>query len=170
MEFHVHTYVSLLAVGAMLLHNIIGKNDQPIVYTSRVLNRTKQNYNTTHKKALAMDFSLHKFKHYLLGNKFVFYVNRMASIYLVNKPHVLGRISKWLLLFLKYDFTIMYKSNKTHVVGDALSRLPDITKPTCVRDQTTYANLFYTGPKWLNDAKEFLKTWQLEGMLLVQQK
>ncbi len=89
MEFHVHTYASLLVVGVILFHNVIGKNDQPIVYASRVLNKTKQNYNTTHRKALAMDFSLHKFKHYLLGNKFVFYVNRMASVDLVNKPHVL---------------------------------------------------------------------------------
>jgi len=24
----------------------------------------------------------------------------------------------WLLLFLEYDFTIVYKLNKTHVVGD----------------------------------------------------
>jgi hypothetical protein len=30
-----------------------------------------------------MVFALHKFKHYLLGNKFVFYVDHMA---LVNKP------------------------------------------------------------------------------------
>jgi hypothetical protein len=33
-----------------------------------------------------MTFSFHKFKHYLLGNKFVFYVDHMALIYMVNKP------------------------------------------------------------------------------------
>jgi hypothetical protein len=33
-----------------------------------------------------MVFALHKFKHYLLGNKFFFYVDHMAFIYLVNKP------------------------------------------------------------------------------------
>jgi hypothetical protein len=36
----------------------------------------------------------------------------------------------WLLLFLKYDFTIIYKLNKTHVVGDVLFKLPNTTKPT----------------------------------------
>ncbi len=35
-----------------------------------------------------MVVALHKFKHYLLGNKFVFYVDDMALVYLVNKPHV----------------------------------------------------------------------------------
>jgi len=66
-----------------------------------------------------MVFSLHKFKHYLLGNKFVFYVDHMALVYLVNKPKVLGIIIRWLLLFLKYDFIIVYKPGRTHVVVDA---------------------------------------------------
>jgi hypothetical protein len=57
-----------------------------VVCASRLLNRAKQNYNTTQRKALAMVFVLHKFKHYLLGNKFVFYVDHMALVYLVNKP------------------------------------------------------------------------------------
>jgi hypothetical protein len=60
-------------------------------------------------------------------------------------------------LFLEYDFTIVYKP-RCHVVAYALSRLPDITKPTGVVDQTTNASLFYIEPKWLNDVKEFLKT------------
>jgi len=60
-----------------------------------------------------------------------------------------------LLLFFEYDFTIMYKPGKTHVVWDALSRLPDDTEPIGVPDQTTNASLFYTWPKWLNDVKEF---------------
>jgi hypothetical protein len=28
-----------------------------------------------------------------------------------------------------------------------------------VFNQTTYANLFYIKPKWLNDVREFLRTW-----------
>jgi len=42
---------------------------------------------------------------------------------------VFGRIAKWLLLFLKYEFTIVYKLGKRHVVADVLSRLPDNLKP-----------------------------------------
>jgi hypothetical protein len=117
-----------------------------------------------------MVFSLHKFRHYLLGNKFVFYVDHMALVYLVNKPQVSGRIIKWLLLFLEYDFTIVYKLSRTHVLANALSRLLDSTKPTSVPNQTTNASLFYTGLEWLNDVKEILKIGQIEGTLLVQQK
>jgi hypothetical protein len=71
----------------------------------------------------------------------------MALIYLVNKPHVFERITRWLLLFLKYDFIVEYKPNRTHVVTNALSKLPNIIEPTGVHDQTTYANLFYTKPE-----------------------
>jgi hypothetical protein len=94
----------------------------------------------------------------------------MALVYLVNKPQVSRRIARWLLLFLGYDFTVVYKLGKTHVVIDALSKLPNITEPTSVHDQTTYSNMFYTKPKWLNDVKENLKIRQIESMLLVQHK
>jgi hypothetical protein len=69
-----------------------------------------------------MVYDLHKFRHFLLGNKFVFNVDHMVLMYLVNKPQVLRRITRWLLL-LEYEFTTIYKPSKTHVVIDVLSRL-----------------------------------------------
>ncbi len=55
------------------------------MYVYKLLNRTEHNYNTTHIEALAMAFALHKFKHYLLGYKFVFYVDLCHwSIWLIN--------------------------------------------------------------------------------------
>ncbi len=72
MEFHVHTNASLLAMEAILSQNVTRKSDQPIMYTFGLLNKAKQNYSITKKKALIMVFALHKFTHYFLGNKFVF--------------------------------------------------------------------------------------------------
>jgi hypothetical protein len=42
-----------------------------------------------------------------------------------------------LFVFLKYDFTLMYKPRKIHVVADALLRLQNIIEPTSVPNQTT---------------------------------
>jgi hypothetical protein len=156
-EFHVQTHASLLVVRAMLSQNVIRKNKQP-VYASRLLKRTKHNYSTTKREALTMVFVLHKFKHYLLGNKFLFYVDHMALVYLVNKPQVLGKIARWLLLFQEYDFIVVYKLGIIHVIANALSNLPHITQPIGLLDQTTYASLFYIEPKWLKDVKEFLRS------------
>jgi hypothetical protein len=39
------------------------------------------------------------------------------------------RIARWLLLFLEYEFTIVYKVGRTHVVVDVLFGLPNNSKP-----------------------------------------
>jgi hypothetical protein len=57
------------------------------------------------QEALTMVFTFHKFTHYLLSNKFVFYVDHIALVYLMNKPQVSSCIARWLLLFLEYEFT-----------------------------------------------------------------
>jgi hypothetical protein len=74
-----------------------------------------------------MVFSLHKFRLYLLNNKFIFYVDHMALVYLVNKPQVSGIITRWLFLFFEYDFIVVYKPSKIHVVAYVLSKLLDST-------------------------------------------
>jgi hypothetical protein len=84
LEFHVHTYAFLLVVSAMLAQNPIGKYDQPIVYASRLLNEIEHNYTIIEREVVAMVYVMHKFKHFLLGNIFVFYVDHMALVYMVN--------------------------------------------------------------------------------------
>jgi hypothetical protein len=86
---------------------------------------------------------LYKFKHYFLGNKFVFYLDHVALVYLVNKPKVSARIIRWLLLFLEYDFTIMYKLGKTHVITNALSRLLDIKTHRCVLSNHRWKSILH---------------------------
>jgi len=83
-----------------------------------------------------MVYALHTFKHYLLGNRFVFYVDHMALVYLFNKPQVFGKIVRWFLLFLEYDFKIVYKPSRSHLMTDALNRLPNQAELVNVRDQT----------------------------------
>ena len=139
LEFHVHTDASDIAVGAMLAQNPTGKTDQPIAYASRLLSKAEKNYTTTEKEALAMVYAVNKFRHYLLGNKFIFYVDHLALQYLVNKPQVSGTLARWLLLFLEFDFKVIYKPGKTHGVADALLRNEGAEPATGIPDQTTDA-------------------------------
>ncbi len=170
LEFCVHTNASLLAIGAMLAHNPIGKYDQPIVYASRLLIKVEQNYITIRKETLVMVYAFHKFKHFLLGNKFVFYVDHMALIYLVYKPHVSRKITKWLLLFLEYEFILIYKLGKTHVLTNVLSRLLNSSKPLGVLDQIIDASLFYVKLIWMQEMKSYLETNQMPKTLNLAQK
>jgi len=55
------------------------------MYASILLNSTKENYTIIEREALIMVYAL-PFKHYLLSNWFIFYVDHMTLVYLVNKP------------------------------------------------------------------------------------
>ncbi len=144
LEFHVHTHASQLVVGAILTHNLIGKFDQPIMYAFRLLNSAERNYITIEREAMVMVHALHTFKHYLLGNKFVFYVDHMALVYLVNKSQVSSKIAKWSLLFLEYehDFKIVYKLGRSHLMVDPLSILLNQLGLVGVLGQTIDVHLF----------------------------
>ena len=158
LEFHVHTDASDIAVGAMLAQNPTGKTDQPIAYASRLLSKAEKNYTTIEKEALAMVYAVNKFRHYLLSNRFIFYVDHLALQYLVNKPQVSGRLARWLLLFLEFDFKVIYKPGKTHGVADALSRNEGAEPATGILDQTTDAQLFSMQPDWIHPIIEYLQT------------
>jgi hypothetical protein len=43
----------------------------------------------------------------------------MALVYLINKPQISKHIARWLLLFLEYEFIVIYKPRHTHVVTNA---------------------------------------------------
>ena len=53
-----------------------------------------------------MVYAVKKFRHYLLANKFVFFVDHQALMYLVNKPYMMGRITWWLLILMEFDFMV----------------------------------------------------------------
>ena len=72
-----------------------GALDLPITFTSRQPNSTEQNDSTTEQEGLAMVYNVKKFQHYLLASRFSFFVEHQALLYLVNKTHTTGRISRW---------------------------------------------------------------------------
>jgi len=98
-QFHVHIDASGIALGAVLAQPGETTVDHPIYFASQRLSNAEKNYTTTEREALAMVYSLQKFRHYLLGGKFTFFTDHSALKYLVNKPVLEGRICCWLLLF-----------------------------------------------------------------------
>ena len=104
--FHVHVDASRLALGAILAQPD-GETDFPMYYASRRFSQAEKAYTTTEREALGMIFSVQKFRHYLLGNFFVFYVDHQALLYLINKVVIQGRLSRWMLLLQEYDFKII---------------------------------------------------------------
>jgi len=86
------------------------------MYLSRLFNFVDRYYIITKRKALVMVYAIHKFRHYTLNNRFTFFVDHMALVYLINKPKISNRLATWLLLFLEYDFKIVYEPSRSHLM------------------------------------------------------
>jgi hypothetical protein len=84
----------------------------------------------------------------------------MTLIYLVNKPQVFGQITWRLLLFLEYDFIIVYKPWKPHVIVYAISCLPYAIKDISMPYQTIDTTLFVTQTKCVQDIIVYLNIGQ----------
>ena len=69
--FHIYTDASDRALGGTLMQEKTIGYLQPIYYASKSMTKTEKNYNTTEREALGIIYAVAKFKHYLLGNKFV---------------------------------------------------------------------------------------------------
>ena len=97
--------------------------EHPTVFASCQLSQAERNYTTTERECLAMIFSVKKFRHYLLMNPMVFFVDHIAIKYLINKLDLSGRVARWILLLSEFDYTIEFKPRKKHLRADHLSRL-----------------------------------------------
>jgi hypothetical protein len=99
----------LLTLRPMLNQNLNNIIDRPIYYAKQIMNSAERNYTIVEKETLAMIYDVKNFRHYLLGNCFIFFVHHKTLLYLVNYPTKLGRIAMWLLLLQEFEFKIIYK-------------------------------------------------------------
>ena len=162
--FHVHIDASNFAIGCVLAqpheHNI----DFLVLYASRQLNNAEKNYITIEQEGLGMIYAVKKYRHYLLlANKFVFFTDHQALLYLVNKPYNTGRIVRWFLILLEFDFTVMVKKGITHQRVDHLSRLINKEALVGVPDDLLDTYLFNVEmvPKWSKDVVPMLTVGSL---------
>ncbi len=75
LNFHVHINALNFALGAMLSQNPNKTIDKPIYCASRLMKKVGKNYKTIEKKTLVMIYAMKKFRHYLLGKNFIFFVD-----------------------------------------------------------------------------------------------
>lgn len=101
-----------------------------------------------------------KFRHYLMCNPIVFFVDHMAIKFLVNKPEHSGRLARWVMLLGEFDHMVEYKSGRMHLQADHLSRLTEEVGVEPVDDRLIDDNFFVVmaRPEWYAGIVEFLNT------------
>jgi len=117
-----------------------------------------------------MVYVLHKFKHYLLGNKFVFYVDHMALLYLVKKLQILSQIMRWLLLFLENDFLVVYKPRHSHLMAGLFRNFLMLPKIRGCLIELLMHNYLYFNRNGLQEVYTYISIKNcLEGYSMEQQ-
>lgn len=123
--FVVTTDASQIAIGGILSQGAIGK-DQPIAYTSRLLNDAEQNYSTIERELLAIVYAVNHFRPYLFGRKFQLVTDHKPLVWLNSVKDPTSRLVRWRLKLAEYEYEVVYKAGKSNVNADALSRNPVI--------------------------------------------
>ena len=119
--FELETDASDTGLGAVLNQTINGTN-HVIAYASRNLNSAETRYSASEKECLAVVWAIRKFRPYLEGYSFKVITDHMALKWLHNLKNPTGRLARWALELLEFDYEVVYRKGSSNLVPDALSR------------------------------------------------
>ena len=129
--FILETDVSLKGLRAVLSQKGDDNEVHVIAYASRSLcpsEKSMRDYSSAKIELMALKWSIcDKFKDYLLGSKFTVFTDNNPLCYIRSSKLGAAQI-RWLSELALYDFDIVYRTGKSNLVADALSRRPEVEK------------------------------------------
>ena len=112
--------------SAPVYANGSGSEPQEVViaYASRALTEGEAKWvgSTKEWEALAIVWACELFRHYLIGKQFTIETDHKNLQWLLNQKN--GRLERWALRLVEYDFLLKYKKGSANSNADALSRHP----------------------------------------------
>ena len=111
-------------VGCNLLQNQPNGDRLPIGYWSRALTPAEKNYSTTERECLAVVWAILTLRPYLQGVRFTLRTNHGPLQWILNLADAAGRLARWRLRLLEYEFDVQYNPGREHHLADGMSRLP----------------------------------------------
>ena len=118
---------SLKGLGAVLSQRGDDNEIRVVAYASRSLHpseRSMRDYSSAKIELMALKWTVcEKFKDYLLGSKFTVYIDNNPIVHIQKSKLGAAQIC-WLSELALYDFNIIYRTGRSNLVADALSRLP----------------------------------------------
>jgi hypothetical protein len=156
-QFVISTDASNVAIGAVLEQYDDNEELRPVSYASRSLTASERNYTVHEREALALVYFLKKFRCYLFGTRFIAYTDNSAILSLLKQDEPTGRLSRWSMLLLEYDFDLRHRAGKMNPVADFLSR------PSCY---AISSGRYPSKPITFRDIRLYLDGDEVDGQIV----
>ena len=126
-EMRVEMDASDYATGGVLSTKYEDGKWRPVVFISKLLNTTEQNYKIHNKEMLTVIRCLEAWRHYLEGVKlrFEIWTDYKNLQYFMMSQKLNHRQARWALYLSRFNFTLKNVLGKSIGKADGLSRKPD---------------------------------------------
>ena len=108
LPFVLQTDASSVGLGAVLTQ-VIDEHERVIAYANRALTEAEKKYTVTEQECLAVIWPIRKFRCYLEGYTFTVITDHSSLRWLHNLKNPTGRLARWALELLEYNFTIIHR-------------------------------------------------------------
>ena len=124
-EFQLHTDACEKGLGGVLYQKDKNGLQRVIAYASRSLSHTERNYPAHKLEFLTLKWVVtDRFHEYLYGGKFDVFTDNNPLTYILTSAKLDACGQRWVASLANYDFRLFYKTGKSNVEADALSRIP----------------------------------------------
>ena len=126
-EFRVEVDASNFTTGGVLFIKSKDNKWRPVVYISKLLNKTERNYEIHDKEMLAVICCLEAWRHFLAGtkNKVKVWTDHKNLEYFMSNQKLNRRQARWTLYLSRFDFVLKHILESKIGKTDGLSRRPD---------------------------------------------
>ncbi|KAL7885326.1 hypothetical protein AOLI_G00056210 [Acnodon oligacanthus] len=109
------------------------KHETVVAYASHVLTKAERRWSTYDRELWPIVWAVRHFRHYLYKQPFVIVNDHKPLVGLRKIPidnDRTGRRARWALELDCFEWTVLYREGPSHSNADALSRCPDVNRPT----------------------------------------
>ena len=118
-----HVDASDVAVSGILLQSDDNGNERPVAFISAKLTDSQRSWSTVERESYAAIWALNKFRNWIFARPVVLFSDHNPLTYITESAPKSPKLMRWALALQQYDVTFRYKTGKSNVAADCLSRM-----------------------------------------------